>query len=100
MKLASQEAMADREAAASEQDNWIENEPTLTEDSANVFDELCNATKEGPLPFSCTSTVTHVCRCIGDLEKTESLVRNFGAPINMVDDFQCNPLYYACKDTD
>ncbi|CDS05641.1 hypothetical protein LRAMOSA08169 [Lichtheimia ramosa] len=78
MKLASQEAMADREAAASGHDNWIENEPTLTEDSANVFDELCNATKEG------------------DLEKTESLVRNFGAPINMVDDFQCNPLYYAC----
>ncbi|KAI7887082.1 POZ domain-containing protein [Lichtheimia hyalospora FSU 10163] len=78
MKLASQEAIANRETSESTRNSWIENEPTLTEDSTNVFDELCNAAKEG------------------DLEKTESLVNSFGAPINMVDNFQCNPLYYAC----
>lgn len=62
MKLASQEAMADRETGASRRNSWIENEPTLTEDSANVFDELCNATKEGMIPKCfCSCSRAHSC---------------------------------------
>ncbi|RUP49104.1 hypothetical protein BC936DRAFT_143285 [Jimgerdemannia flammicorona] len=43
-----------------------------------LFDELCGA-----------------CR-VGDREKVESLVSNFAAPINLVDEWQCSPLYWAC----
>ncbi|KAI9253547.1 hypothetical protein BY458DRAFT_521795 [Sporodiniella umbellata] len=43
-----------------------------------IFEELCAAAKEG------------------DIEKVESLVNNFNAPINIVDDWQCSPLYWAC----
>ncbi|KAG0172713.1 hypothetical protein DFQ28_009947 [Apophysomyces sp. BC1034] len=72
MRLASEEAN-DHELEA-----WINQEPTLDESSGNLFDELCTATREG------------------QLEKTEVLVKNFGAPINHVDDWQCSPLYWAC----
>ncbi|CAG8538534.1 10576_t:CDS:2 [Ambispora leptoticha] len=32
----------------------------------------------------------------GDLEKVQSLVRNFSVPINASDEWQCSPLYCAC----
>ncbi|RIA83486.1 hypothetical protein C1645_699428 [Glomus cerebriforme] len=32
----------------------------------------------------------------GDLERVESLVRNFATPINRTDFWQCSPLYLAC----
>ncbi|CAG8560242.1 6626_t:CDS:2, partial [Scutellospora calospora] len=32
----------------------------------------------------------------GDLERVESLVRNYSAPINKTDFWQCSPLYLAC----
>lgn len=44
-----------------------------------LFDELCSACREG------------------DREKVESLVSNFAAPINLVDEWQCSPLYWACR---
>jgi hypothetical protein len=44
-----------------------------------IFQELCTAAKEG------------------DIEKVESLVNHFNAPINIVDEWQCSPLYWACK---
>ncbi|KAI9255671.1 hypothetical protein BDA99DRAFT_517346 [Phascolomyces articulosus] len=75
MKLASEEA---NRAVDESTQEWLENAPTLVANSANLFDELCDAAKRG------------------DLEKTESLVRNFGAPIDVVDSWQCSPLYYAC----
>ncbi|KAI9318040.1 BTB/POZ protein [Dichotomocladium elegans] len=77
MKLASEQAMSDRERSIVTE-LWVENEPTLDANSDNLFEELCTAAKEG------------------DLEKTKSLVTNFGAPINMIDRWQCNPLFYAC----
>ena len=43
-----------------------------------------------------TKYKTLLLKNIGDLEKTESLVRNFGAPIDVVDAWQSSPLYYAC----
>ncbi|KAG1051677.1 hypothetical protein G6F43_006134 [Rhizopus delemar] len=43
-----------------------------------IFQELCTAAKEG------------------DIEKVESLVNHFNAPINIVDKWQCSPLYWAC----
>ncbi|KAI8149563.1 BTB/POZ protein [Fennellomyces sp. T-0311] len=75
MKLASESG---EHAIDESTQEWLENEPKLNANSVNLFEDLCDATKQG------------------DLEKTESLVRNFGAPINMVDAWQCNPLYYAC----
>ncbi|KAI8336101.1 hypothetical protein BC941DRAFT_354629 [Chlamydoabsidia padenii] len=58
------------------EDTW--DEPTLDPNSNNLFDELCTASKQG------------------DLEKVESLVKNFGANINKVDEWQCSALYWAC----
>ncbi|KAI9492410.1 hypothetical protein BDB00DRAFT_873492 [Zychaea mexicana] len=75
MKLASQEASREPDQSIQE---WLENEPTLDANSVNLFDELCEAAKQG------------------DLEKVESLVRNFSAPVNLQDRFQCTPLYYSC----
>ncbi|KAG2221430.1 hypothetical protein INT45_005235 [Circinella minor] len=75
MKLASEEANNNIDESTQE---WLENAPTLDANSVNLFDELCDAAKRG------------------DLEKTESLVRNFGAPIDLVDAWQSSPLYYAC----
>ncbi|KAF0348300.1 Substrate adaptor for cullin 3 ubiquitin ligase BTB3 [Gigaspora margarita] len=50
-----------------------------TEDSIDkIFQDLLNA-----------------CRS-GDLERVESLVRNYSAPINKTDFWQCSPLYLAC----
>ncbi|KAF7724119.1 hypothetical protein EC973_001303 [Apophysomyces ossiformis] len=72
MRLASEEAI-DREA-----EEWVNQEPTLDEGSGNLFEELCAATREG------------------QLDKTEVLVKNFGAPVNYVDEWQCSPLYWAC----
>ncbi|KAI8884319.1 hypothetical protein K501DRAFT_182571 [Backusella circina FSU 941] len=68
MYLAKQEAIQDNDTDA----------PTLDENADSLFEELCTAAKEG------------------DQEKVESLVKNFGAPINVVDDWQCSPLYWAC----
>ncbi|RCH90293.1 hypothetical protein CU098_005033, partial [Rhizopus stolonifer] len=43
-----------------------------------TFEDLCFAAKKG------------------DLKKIENLVNNFNAPINIVDGWQCSPLYWAC----
>jgi hypothetical protein len=69
MFLAKQEATDEMDADA----------PTLDVNASSLFEELCTAAKEG------------------DQEKVESLIKNFGAPINVVDDWQCSPLYWACK---
>jgi hypothetical protein len=69
MFLAKQEATEEMDTDA----------PTLDVNASSLFEELCTAAKEG------------------DQEKVESLIKNFGAPINVVDDWQCSPLYWACK---
>ncbi|CAG8538891.1 3329_t:CDS:2 [Funneliformis caledonium] len=46
-------------------------------DEDKIFQDLLNACRNG------------------DLELVESLVRNFGAPINQTDKWQCSPLYLA-----
>ncbi|KAI8372974.1 uncharacterized protein BYT42DRAFT_594820 [Radiomyces spectabilis] len=56
----------------------LQSEATLDQETRDLYKELCSATKQG------------------DLEKTESLVKSFGAPINFVDEWQCSPLYWAC----
>lgn len=43
MSLASGEANKD----SPQMEEWLENEPTLDSRSTNLFEELCNATKEG-----------------------------------------------------
>ncbi|RUS20677.1 hypothetical protein BC937DRAFT_94650 [Endogone sp. FLAS-F59071] len=53
-------------------------QPAAMDKTEGLFDELCSACREG------------------DREKVESLVSNFAAPINFVDEWQCSPLYWAC----
>ncbi|KAI8096603.1 uncharacterized protein BX664DRAFT_324366 [Halteromyces radiatus] len=65
-------------AKQQQEEDWEENGPTIDPNSNNLFDELCTASKQG------------------DLEKVESLVKNFGANINKVDEWQCSALYWAC----
>ncbi|ORZ25984.1 hypothetical protein BCR42DRAFT_401369 [Absidia repens] len=73
-------ALALDEASTTEthDEDWELDEPTIDPNSSNLFDELCTASKQG------------------DLEKVESLVKNFGANINKVDEWQCSALYWAC----
>ncbi|GBB91666.1 hypothetical protein RclHR1_19000004 [Rhizophagus clarus] len=56
----------------------LKNRSVRLEREAKNFQELLNA-----------------CRS-GDLERVESLVRNFAVPINRTDDWQCSPLFLAC----
>jgi hypothetical protein len=72
-------ALAMEQAGTQPDDAWDKDEPTLDPNADNLFDELCTASKQG------------------DLEKVESLVKNFGANINTVDEWQCSALYWACK---
>ena len=63
------------EEAPAEADNIS---PVLDRSETNLFDELCNATREG------------------DLERVAYII-SVGGPVNAVDKWQCSPLYWACR---
>lgn len=63
------------EDAPAEADNIS---PVLDRSETNLFDELCNATREG------------------DLEQVAYII-SVGGPVNAVDKWQCSPLYWACR---
>ncbi|CAO3582403.1 unnamed protein product [Absidia cylindrospora] len=71
-------ALEEASTVTTHDEDWEQDEPTINPNSSNLFDELCTASKQG------------------DLEKVESLVKNFGANINKVDEWQCSALYWAC----
>jgi ankyrin repeat and BTB/POZ domain-containing protein 1 len=52
--------------------------PVLDRSETTLFDELCNATREG------------------DLERVAYII-SVGGPVNAVDKWQCSPLYWACR---
>ncbi|KAI8582594.1 hypothetical protein K450DRAFT_226013 [Umbelopsis ramanniana AG] len=62
------------EEAPAEADNIS---PVLDRSETTLFDELCNATREG------------------DLERVAYII-SVGGPVNAVDKWQCSPLYWAC----
>ncbi|KAH8550422.1 BTB/POZ protein [Umbelopsis sp. PMI_123] len=62
------------EEALAESDNIS---PVLDRSETTLFDELCNATREG------------------DLERVAYII-SVGGPVNAVDRWQCSPLYWAC----